>query len=317
VRDAEVVANDVVDGATKGAELRGGESLLAVERCVDVARLGEKASESGVPFELGVAEKECLPVFGVADHDCAVHRRVALPLNRYEPDAVRPWRAIVEKRRVHPLRAIEPALERREPAPLGPRKTPGRGPAPSRDPSPKTPTPPMALPQPARPAATKQLTKAQKPGGKVKDSAESSSEFDKRMAKLAQEAEARQAEEALARMRDKIRSQGAGRPGMPAGSGTQAGSDYLAYLQSRLKDAFQNTISYTSKKPEMTVRLFVDTDGKLSRKKIERSNGDRAFEISVFRAIDTASEKFTPPPGRKVFEGVFVFRPEGISQTKP
>lgn len=182
---------------------------------------------------------------------------------------------------------------------------------------PKMPNPPMALPQPARPAATKQPAKAQKAGSKVKDAAEFSSEFDKRMAKLAQEAEARQAEEALARMRDKIKSQGAGRPGMPAGIGKQAGSDYLAYLQSRLKDAFQNTISYTSKKPEMTVRLFVDTDGKLSRKKIERSSGDRAFEISVLRAIDTASEKFTPPPGRKVFEGVFVFKPEGISQNKP
>lgn len=183
---------------------------------------------------------------------------------------------------------------------------------------PKTPAPPMALPQPAKPETKNQLTKAQKAGAKGKDTAaESSSEFAERMAKLERTAEARQAEEALARMRDKVKSQGAGRTGMPDGSGKQAGSDYLAYLQSRLKDAFQNTISYTSKKPEMTVRLFVDTDGKLSRKKIERSNGDRTFEISVLRAIDTASEKFTPPPGRKVFEGVFVFKPEGISQNKP
>jgi colicin import membrane protein len=66
----------------------------------------------------------------------------------------------------------------------------------------------------------------------------------------------------------------------------------------------------------MTVRIFIDTSGKLSRKKTERSSGDRAFEISVLRAIDTASEKFTPPPNRKVFEGVFVFKREGISPNK-
>jgi colicin import membrane protein len=67
----------------------------------------------------------------------------------------------------------------------------------------------------------------------------------------------------------------------------------------------------------MAVRLFIDTDGKLARKKAERSSGDRAFEISVFRAIDAASEKFTPPPGRKVFEWVFVFKREGISPNRP
>jgi colicin import membrane protein len=128
--------------------------------------------------------------------------------------------------------------------------------------------------------------------------------------------EARQQEARMARLQEKVKSQGAGRPGMPGGNGKEAGSDYLAYLQSRLKDAFRDTISYTSKSPEMTVRIFIDTSGKLSRKKTERSSGDRAFEISVLRAIDTASEKFTPPPNRKVFEGVFVFKREGISPNR-
>jgi colicin import membrane protein len=183
---------------------------------------------------------------------------------------------------------------------------------------PKTPAPPMALPSPPMPAVKKNGAKPQKNSAKAKVStAESSAEFSERMAKLERISEERQADAAMSRLREKIKTQGAGRPGMPTGSGKEAGSDYLAYLQSRLKDAFHETISYTSKNPEMVVRIFIDTDGKLSRKKTERSSGDRAFEISVLRAIDTASEKFTPPPGRKIFEGVFVFKREGISQNKP
>ena len=134
---------------------------------------------------------------------------------------------------------------------------------------------------------------------------------------LERAAEARQEEAALSRLREKVKSQGSGRAGMPGGVGKEAGSDYLAYLQSRLRDAFQKTIQHSSQNPEMSVRLFIDSDGKLARKKAERSSGDRAFEISVFRAIDAASEKFTPPPGRKVFEGVFVFKREGISPNRP
>lgn len=145
----------------------------------------------------------------------------------------------------------------------------------------------------------------------------SEADFAERMARIEQSAESRHEEAVLQRLQSKLKNQGSGRPGMPAASGTQAGSDYMAYLQSRLKDAFGQTISYSSKNPEMAVRLFIDTDGKLSRRKAERSSGDRAFEISVFRAIDMASEKFTAPPNRKVFEGVFVFRPQGVSQNKP
>jgi colicin import membrane protein len=189
---------------------------------------------------------------------------------------------------------------------------------------PKAPTPPMALPvppmpqpKPAKPGQKAQPAKPLKSPAKTKDAApESSAEFDERMSKLERTADSKQQEARMARLQEKVRNQGTGRAGMPGGVGKQAGSDYLAYLQSRLKDAFHETISYTSKAPEMTVRIFIDTDGKLSRKKTERSSGDRAFEISVLRAIDTASEKFPPPPGRKVFEGVFVFKREGISQNR-
>ncbi len=174
--------------------------------------------------------------------------------------------------------------------------------------------PAMALPAPPRPAAKAQAAKQPATPDKA---VESAAEFAERMARLERAAEARQEEAALARLRDKVKGQGSGRAGMPGASGKEAGSDYLAYIQSRLKDAFQKTIQHSSQNPEMSVRIFIDSDGKLARKKAERSSGDRAFEISVFRAIDAASEKFTPPPARKMFEGVFVFKREGITPNRP
>lgn len=166
---------------------------------------------------------------------------------------------------------------------------------------PKTPvkTPKPAQKSPANPAKTED------------------SSFSENLAKLKSKAEAREQEAALERLRSKVASPGSGRTGMPAGKGNESGSDYTAYIQSRLKDAFRDTISYSSKNPEVVVRIFIDTDGKMTRRKIERSSPDRGFEISVLRAVELASEKFTPPPGRKLFEGVFVFKPQGITQTKP
>jgi colicin import membrane protein len=181
-------------------------------------------------------------------------------------------------------------------------------------PPPQAPAPPMALPTPPKTGTKAQTTK--QPATPNKES-ESSSEFAERMAKMERAAEAKQEEETLARLREKVRTQGGGRAGMPGGAGKEAGSDYMAYVQSRLQDAFRKTINHSSPNPEMSVRLFIDIDGKLARKKAERSSGDRAFEISVFRAIDAASEKFTPPPGRKVFEGVFVFKRQGIAPNRP
>jgi len=172
----------------------------------------------------------------------------------------------------------------------------------------------MTLPSPKK-VETK--GKTVKGIAKGKEAAPESSAFAERMAKLESKAEAQQGEAALERSLAKMKAKGSGRSGMPTGSGTDTGSDYTAFIQSRLKDAFRETISYTSKNPVMVVRLFIDTDGRLSRRKAERSSNDRAFEISVLRAIDLASEKFTPPPNRKVFEGVFVFKPQGITQNKP
>jgi colicin import membrane protein len=163
----------------------------------------------------------------------------------------------------------------------------------------------------------KAATPAKKPASKTStDPAGNDSTLADRMAQLQRNQEARQEEAVLDRLRAKVKSAGSGRAGMPNAHGSQAGSDYTAYLQSRLKDAFRETISFSSKNPEMIVRLFIDSDGKLLRRITERSSGDKAFELAVQRAIDIAGEKIPPPPEKKIFEGVFVFKPQGISPTR-
>ncbi|MEI6212795.1 MAG: TonB family protein [Desulfuromonadales bacterium] len=155
---------------------------------------------------------------------------------------------------------------------------------------------------------------AQRAANKIapQKAAPSDDDFAKRMAKLEKNVEARHEESVLEGLRTKVKSNGSGRAGMPGASGKERGSDYSAYIQSRLKDAFRETISYTTKNPEMIVKLYIDTNGKLTRRTPEKSSGDRAFELSVQRAIDMASEKFPPPPAKQPFEGVFVFKPQGI-----
>ena len=136
------------------------------------------------------------------------------------------------------------------------------------------------------------------------------------MSKLERASEARQQEARMARLQENVKNQGSGRAGMPGGVGKEAGSSYDAYIKSRLMDAFRETISYNSKNPKMVVRIFIDSNGKLSRKKTESSSGDRTFEISVFRAIEVASEKFPPPPNHKIFELGVIFSREGITQNQ-
>lgn len=172
----------------------------------------------------------------------------------------------------------------------------------------------MALPPPPKSTSrTAQETPPPKASEKASKPAESD-DFEERLAKLAGKAESQQQEATLERLRRKVTTSGSGRAGMPGASGSEAGSDYSAYIQSRLKDAFRETISYTSKQPEVLVRLTIGADGRISRKKIEQSSGDRSFELAALRAIDIAGEKFPPPPNHRPFEGVFVFRPQGISK---
>lgn len=179
----------------------------------------------------------------------------------------------------------------------------------------KPPSPRAAENAMALPAPKKVETKAKT--AKVKEAELESKAFAERMAKLESKAEAQRGEAALERSLARIKSQGSGRSGMPAGSGTDAGSDYTAYIKSRLEDALENNTNSSTKNPVMEVRLFIDTNGKLTRRKTERSSGDRSFEISVLAAIDKASSKFPPPPNHKMYEGVFIIKPQGINLKRP
>lgn len=172
----------------------------------------------------------------------------------------------------------------------------------------KLPGSPMTVPQPPKPGAAKPNDSAP---AKTVDQNESA--FAERMSRLEGKVEDKKQEAVLERLRNKIRMTGSGKPGMPGATGKEAGSDYTAYIESRLKDAFSKTISISSKNPEVAVTLFIDASGKLTRRKVERSSGDRAFELSVQRAIDMASEKFTAPPDKKIFEVFSVFKPQGVA----
>lgn len=138
-----------------------------------------------------------------------------------------------------------------------------------------------------------------------------SKNFQERMAKLEGKAEEQRQAAALESLRQRVAG---GKPGMPNASGNQAGSDYTAFIHSRLKDAFQRTISYQSKAPFVVVRLTIGPDGKIVKTRIEKSSGDRVFENSVQTAITFAEQKFVPPPGRTTYEGAFVFKPQGVLQ---
>lgn len=158
---------------------------------------------------------------------------------------------------------------------------------------------PQVLPKPAVATA---------PG---KTSQNAAQNFQDRIAKLAGKADEQRQSAALESLRQKISG---GKAGMPGASGTQAGSDYTAYLHSRLKDAFREVISYQSKAPFVVVRLTIDGSGRVIRTRFEKSSGDKLFEKSVQRAIELAEQRIVPPPGRTVYEGVFVFKPQGVMQ---
>jgi colicin import membrane protein len=62
------------------------------------------------------------------------------------------------------------------------------------------------------------------------------------------------------------------------------------------------------------MRLTIDGNGKIIRSRVEKSSGDKVFELSVTRAVALAEQTIVPPPGRTVYEGAFVFKPQGVSQ---
>jgi colicin import membrane protein len=193
-----------------------------------------------------------------------------------------------------PQSGIPAQAESEEPAPL---------PAPKK--AQPLPLPPINVPKtiakPIQPVKAESLPK----------NAESEA-FAERMARLERNSELRREEAILEKLRSKIKT-GASKIGAPGAGGAESGSRYSDYIKSRLEDALKLTTSYTTKNPEVTVRITISADGKLLRMKVERSSGDATFELAVRRAIDLASEKFTPPPTRTIFENGFVFKPKDIS----
>lgn len=172
------------------------------------------------------------------------------------------------------------------------------------------PPPPMTVPSPSKTSPKGGIKKS---SPSPAESVETESAFAERMAKLAGKAEAQQHEERMKRLSSIKKATGSAKTGTPAAAGTEAGSSYADFIKSRLEDALKLTSYYTTKKPEVAVRLTISAEGKLIRMKIERSSGDAAFELAVRRAIDLASEKFTTPPAHTVFENGFVFKPKGIT----
>jgi colicin import membrane protein len=174
----------------------------------------------------------------------------------------------------------------------------------------------MAVPAPSpHKAASKPKTPAGKKPAAPAAPAETSRQFEERMAKIEQEVAAKQFKATLDALQKKVAGSGkGGRTGIPGGKGTEAGSDYAGYIRSRLTDAFRTTISFQTKNPEVMVRLTIDRTGKVAGIKLERSSKDRIFEDAVINAIVKAEQTFVPPPGGGKFEYSFRFAPEGVSK---
>lgn len=166
---------------------------------------------------------------------------------------------------------------------------------------------PMAMPTP-RSTASKIAAKPS-----PQDAAETESAFAERMARIERNSDARHEESVLEKLRSRMKAGSSQKAGVPGATGAEAGSRYADYVKSRLEEALKITSSYTTKNPEVAVRLTIAADGRLLTMKIEQSSGDAAFELAVRRAIDLASTKFTAPPNHSVFENGFVFKPKGIS----
>ncbi|HTP67246.1 MAG TPA: TonB family protein [Geobacteraceae bacterium] len=171
----------------------------------------------------------------------------------------------------------------------------------------------MALParSPQQPIAKPKTPQREK----SPSSAETSRQFEERLAKIEQQVGAKREAAAIEALRAKVAGRGGeAQLGVPGGKGTEAGSDYAGYIRSRLTDAFRTTIAFQTKSPEVMVRLTIDRSGKVAGIRLERSTGDRIFEDAVLNAIAKAEQTFVPPPGGKRFEYSYRFAPEGVSK---
>jgi colicin import membrane protein len=181
-------------------------------------------------------------------------------------------------------------------------------------PAPPAPAPPeaMALPAP-KPKVPAKVSEKAPPTPKAKGEKPAppseAREFSERMAKLERLAEEKRQSEVLDRLRNQAKG---GRVGMPGAKGTEAGSDYSSYLQSRLKDAFREVMTSQTKSPQVIATITVGTDGRIAEYHVEKNSGDPLFDDAVARAVTLAGASLKPPPGGKQFKRIFRFKPEGV-----
>ena len=182
-------------------------------------------------------------------------------------------------------------------------------------PPPATPPAAMTFPKvqvPAKLPAKAQPTPLHRAGGQ--SSTEEDRRFSERMAKLARQAdEDKRQSDVLDRLRNKSGKTGSGKVGMPTGTGTEAGSDYPAYVQSRLKDAFAREVTaFRVKSPMVIVTVTIGPNAGFVYN-MDKSSGDPLFDDAVIRALTLAGSSMRPPPGGKLFRHEYHFRPEGVA----
>ena len=134
--------------------------------------------------------------------------------------------------------------------------------------------------------------------------------FAERLKKLEHNSEARHEAAALESLKRKAAL--ASQAGSPSGTGIKSGSDYGAYIQSRLRDALATTIVYRTRQPETAIHLYIDRRGKLIRTEMISPSKDKLFNDSVIRAIEKAKTDFPPPPKGAGFDKLFVFSPQEV-----
>jgi colicin import membrane protein len=208
-----------------------------------------------------------------------------------------------------------PALS---PAPAGPEPmqapaTPAAAVPSAPPPTPQKPA--MTIPAktpavPASPSATEK--EAREKEAREKEAREQEArEFAQKMSRLEHNANGKHRDDAIAALQKKLTEK---KGGAAVGTGTDSGSDYGAYIQSRLKDALSATLVYRSKAPETAVHLYIDKTGKLLRYVMVRPSPDKLFNDSVTRAIEKAKANFPPTPAGAGFDKLFVFSPQEVNK---
>lgn len=168
--------------------------------------------------------------------------------------------------------------------------------------------PAMALPEkqlPSKPAVSSTVADQE-----LRD--QEAREFNERMNRLEHGSDARHRAEALASLQKRAADK-RGTGGSPA-SGIDKGSDYGAYIQSRLQDVLSSTIVFRSQKPEAAVHIYIDKTGKLIRYVMIRPSADKLFNNSVIRTIEKAKADFPPVPTGASFDRLYVFSPQEVKK---